>query len=119
MKITISFLHLEHTPALDERIKEKSEKLAKYFKDTGTMKWSCFVKNGKHYAEVYYHASHFEYHATAHAEDMYHTIDIVLEKLEKQIYKNKEKYNKLHRKNTEMVILDTEKAWTDHDEDAA
>jgi putative sigma-54 modulation protein len=119
MKITISFLHLEHTPALDSRIKEKSEKLSKYFKDKGTMKWSCYVKNGKHYAEVNYHASHYEYHATANSDDMYHTIDIVMEKVEKQIYKDKEKYNKIHRKNSEIVILDPEKAWTDHDEDAA
>ena len=31
MKLKISFKHLEHTPALDERIKEKSQKLKKYF----------------------------------------------------------------------------------------
>jgi putative sigma-54 modulation protein len=119
MKITISFLHLEHTPALDQKIREKSEKLSKFFKDKGTMKWSCFVKNGQHYAEVSYHASHFEYHATAHSEDMYHTIDLVVDKVEKQIYKNKEKYNKLHKQNSELIILDPDSAWTDHEEDVA
>lgn len=117
MKITISFLHLEHTPALDEKIREKSAKLAKYFKDKGTMKWSCFVKNGQHYAEVNYHASHYDYHATAHADDMYHTLDLVIEKIEKQIYKDKEKYNKMHKQNPEIIILDPNLAWTDYEED--
>ncbi len=117
MKITISFLHLEHTQALDERIREKSLKLAKYFQDKGTMKWNCFVKNGEHFAEVSYHAQSFEYHAKAHSDSLYKTIDIVLEKLEKQIAKKKEKFNKMHRSNKEeLIVLDPEVAWTDRDD---
>jgi putative sigma-54 modulation protein len=30
MDVSITFKHLEHTPALDERIREKSRKLEKY-----------------------------------------------------------------------------------------
>ncbi len=120
MKITVSFLHLEHTPALDERIKEKSMKLKKYFQDRGTMKWSCYVKNGEHYAEVSFHAGNNEYHAKAWSDTMYHTIDLVMDKMEKQILKQKEKYNKMHRENKEIEIMDPEMAWTDYDsEDVA
>lgn len=116
MKITISFLHLEHTQALDERIREKSLKLAKYFNDKGTMKWNCYVKNGVHYAEVTYHAQSFEYHAKGHSDSLYKTIDIVLEKIEKQVIKKKEKFNKIHRDQDELVVLDPEAAWTDRDD---
>lgn len=120
MKITVSFLHLEHTPALDERIKEKSMKLKKYFQDRGTMKWSCYVKNGEHYAEVNFHAGNTDYHAKAWSDNMYHTIDLVLEKLEKQVCKKKEKFtNKMHRENPEVEIVDPAMAWTDYDEDVA
>jgi putative sigma-54 modulation protein len=120
MKITTSFLHLEHTPALDQKITESSEKLSKFFKSKGTIKWSCYVKNGEHFAEIYYHAPHCEYHATAWSDNLYHSIDLAVEKIEKQAFKKKEKYNKIHREKTEMIILDPMSAWTDYeDEDVA
>jgi putative sigma-54 modulation protein len=120
MKITVSFLHLEHTEALDQRIKEKSEKLNKYFKDKGVMKWSCYVKNGEHFAEVNYHAPNCEYHAKASSDNLYHSIDMVIDKIEKQVYKKKEKYSKIHRENPEVEIVDPAMAWTDYkDEDVA
>lgn len=119
MKITTSFLHLEHTPALDEKIQESSLKLEKYFKSNGTVKWSCYVKNGQHFAEIYFHAPHCEYHAKASSDNLYHSIDMAVEKIEKQANKKKDKYNKMHREQKDMVILDPDSAWTDHDEDVA
>ena len=117
MKITTSFLHLEHTPALDEKIKETSEKLTKFFKDKGTIKWSCYVKNGQHFAELYYHAPHCEYHATAWSDNLYHSIDMAVDKIEKQAFKKKDKYNKIHREKTDMIMLDPDTAWMEHEED--
>ncbi len=119
MKITTSFLHLEHTPALDDKIKETSSKLIKFFKDKGTIKWSCYVKNGEHFAEIYYHAPHCDYHAKASSLNLYHSIDLAVEKIEKQAAKKKDKFNKIHREKTELIILDPESAWTDHDEEDA
>lgn len=117
MKITTSFLHLEHTPALDEKIKKESERLEKFFKSQGAMKWSCYVKNGVHYAEIYYHAPNCEYHAKASSDNLYHSIDMAVEKIEKQVMKRKEKYNKVHRERTQMIILDPLAAWTDYDDE--
>jgi putative sigma-54 modulation protein len=97
MKISSSFLHFEHTPALDEKIQEASSKMNKFFDGEGKIKWSCYLKNNMQYAEVSYHASHCEYHATACTENMYESIDLALSKIEKQAYKQKDKYNKLHR----------------------
>lgn len=122
MKITTSFLHLEHTPALDAKIFEASEKFEKFFHGQGTLKWSCYVKNGQHFAEVYFHAPNFEFHAKASSDNMYHSIDLAVEKIEKQMFKMKQKFNKMHRKSFDMVILDPEMAWTDmpeNDEDVA
>jgi len=114
MKITVTFLHLEHTPALDERIKEKSQKLKKYFQDKGTMKWSCYVKNGEQYAEIYYHAPGCEYHAKAWSDNLYHSIDLAIEKIEKQVYKKKEKFNKMHRDHETIEIHDPESVWMEY-----
>jgi putative sigma-54 modulation protein len=41
MKVSSSFLHFEHTPALDEKIADASSKMSKFFNDNGTIKWSC------------------------------------------------------------------------------
>lgn len=117
MKITTSFLHLEHTPALDEKIKDKTMKLAKYFQDKGTVKWSCYVKNGEHFAEINYHAPQCEYHASASSDNMYSSIDLCVDKIEKQVQKKKDKFNKIHRDHSDAVILDPAMAWSDLEED--
>ena len=120
MKVTISFIHLEHTPSLDERIQNKSKKLEKFLGGKGHVKWHCYVKENQHYAEVDLIGPHYEYHATASTDSLYKTIDQVVGKLEKQISKRKEKWkNKMHRKNSEIEIVDPEQAWLDYDEDAA
>jgi putative sigma-54 modulation protein len=103
MKVSSSFLHFEHTPSLDEKIKEASAKMSKFFNDLGTMKWSCYIKNGDHIAEVNYFAPHYEYHATAHSDSMYESIDGALSKIEKQACKQKDKFNKLHRGKLRLV----------------
>lgn len=117
MKITTSFLHLEHTPALDQKITETTERLTKFFQDKGTIKWSCYVKNGEHYAEIYYHAPHCEYHAKAWSPSLYHSIDMAVDKIEKQAFKKKDKFNKIHREKTDIIILDPANAWMDRDDD--
>ena len=118
MKVTISFQHLEHTPSLDERIKEKTEKLKKYMEGKTHAKWNCYVEDHIHYAEIDLVGPKCEFHATAKSDSLYKSIDLVLSKLEKQIQKkNSKRKNKLHRKGEKPEILDYEAAWTDYDED--
>lgn len=113
MKVSASFLHLEHTPALDEKISEVSQKLEKILENKGTIKWFCTVKNGIHFAEINLKSQNCDYHSKAHSENLYHSIDLAILKIEKQILKKKDKYNKIHRSNPELIILDIENAWTD------
>lgn len=97
MKISSSFLHFEHTPALDEKINDASAKIARYFEDKGSVKWFCYVHNNVHFAEINYVAPHSEYHAKASSDNMYESIDLALMKIKKQAFKRKDKFNKLHR----------------------
>jgi putative sigma-54 modulation protein len=97
MKLKISFKHLDHTPALDQRIKEKSEKLEKYFQGNTTVQWFCSVHNDEHWAEIKVHGPKFDFFAKACADNMYKSLDLVVEKMERQIEKQKDqKRNKLH-----------------------
>ncbi len=118
MKVTISFQQLEHTPSLDTRIKEKTNKLKKYMEGKIHAKWSCYVEDHQHYAEIDLVGPKCEFHASAHSDSLYKSIDLVISKLEKQIQKkNSKRKNKIHRKNPHPEILDVEQAWLDYDED--
>jgi len=117
MKVTISFRNIQHTQVLDEKIKEKSEKLGKFIDGKTFMKWACNFEDGHYYAEVSIIGPKFEYHAHGGTENLYKTLDLVSHKIHKQIQKRKEKWkNKLHRKHREIVILDPEQAWEDQDD---
>lgn len=117
MKITVSFQHLEHTPSLDERIQEKSERLKKYMEGKTHAKWNCYVQDNQHFAEIELIGPKCEFHASAHSDSLYKSIDLVLGKVEKQLEKKHAKRkNKLHRKGEKPVILDYESAWDDYPE---
>lgn len=97
MKLKISFKHLDHTPALDQRIKEKSEKFEKYFQGNTNIQWFCWVEDNKHWAEIKVHGPKFDFFAKASADNMYKSLDLVVEKMERQIEKIKDqKRNKMH-----------------------
>ncbi|MBT7608294.1 MAG: ribosome-associated translation inhibitor RaiA [Bacteriovoracaceae bacterium] len=114
MKVTITFLHLEHTEALDQRIEEKSEKLEKLFESGSSIKWTCYVKGGQHYAELAVAGSSLHHHAIAHSENLYKTLDIVVDKLFKQVNKHKEKrQSKVHKGRANLTILEPSEAWED------
>jgi len=97
MKLQISFKHLKHTPALDERIKEKSERLEKYFEGNTKVSWVCWVSGDEHWAEIKAHGPKFDFFAKASADNMYKSLDLCIEKMEKQYDKQKDLYkNKIH-----------------------
>jgi putative sigma-54 modulation protein len=99
MKITITFKHLEHTPALDEKIEKKSKKLEKFFDGNFNVDWVCWCDDkAQHWAELKVHGHAFDFHAKADADSLYKALDLVIEKVEKQMLKQKSKLrNKLHK----------------------
>ncbi|MGB0452724.1 MAG: ribosome hibernation-promoting factor, HPF/YfiA family [Bacteriovoracaceae bacterium] len=112
MRVTIEFQQLEHTPSLDEKIKQKSQKFEKYFRNEVGLKWRCYVKSGVHHAECTIHGHRETIHAKAHSDNLYKTLDKVCEKLEKQINKSKQKVkNKIHRKQGNVIFFEPEIAW--------
>ncbi len=112
MKITISFKNMEHTPSLDERIREKALKVEKFWQGKTEMKWTCWVTGGEHHAEVNVLGPKVEYHAHAKSDDLYKTLDLVIEKVERQVEKDKSKMkNKIHRAKSELVNLHPSNAW--------
>jgi putative sigma-54 modulation protein len=99
MHITISFKQLEHTEALDQKIKKKSMKLNKFFRGQFQVDWVCWCDEKQaHWAEVKVHGHSFDFYAKACSDSMYKTLDLVVDKIEKQMNKQKTKMrNKVHK----------------------
>lgn len=121
MKITISFRQLEHTPSLDERIREKSQRLEKYMNGNTHVKWTCFAKHNLHYAELSVLGNQFEYFADASSDNLYKCLDMVLEKVERQVKKKNEiRKDKMHNNipHSELVCLEPADGWLEYDEES-
>jgi putative sigma-54 modulation protein len=102
MKVFSSFKSLEHTPALDEKIHEKSQKLQKYFEGNLEVHWTCYVRDdGSHCADTKVIGPSFEYHASAFSDSLYKAFDLVMHKIERQVQKRKSKW-KDHKKNQSL-----------------
>ncbi len=104
MNVKISFKHLEHTPALDEKIQAKSKRFSKYIDGNVDVHWLCYVEDGNHTAEIKLLGPQFEYHAKAYSETMYKTLDMVVSKVEKQLHKKKDKWkDHIHHKHDKIL----------------
>ena len=90
MDIKISFKHLEHTEALDQRIQEKSQHFSKYLNGKVDLQWICWVDDkGKHWAELKLLGPKINFFASSCEDSIYKCLDQVVSKVEKQIAKKK------------------------------
>lgn len=85
MNVEISFRHLEHTPALDELIRKKSERLSKHFSNSASMNWTCWTDKNEHTTSLKVSDKSREFFAKAASETLYKAVDMVIAKVLKQI----------------------------------
>lgn len=100
MQVTVTFRHMESSDALRKYAVEKSERLAKYLFEPIEIHWALSVEKIRHIADVNITANGVTIKAQESTPDMYSAIDMALEKLEKQVKKNKEK-RKDHKPHTD------------------
>lgn len=92
MELNISYRHLEPSDAVSAKINEKVGHLKKYFQGRLKVDWVCSVDgHQQHRSEVNVHYGSHNFHAHAVDKNLYHSLDLVLSKLEKQIKKKNEK----------------------------
>ena len=106
MKVSIRGDKLVVTKAIKETIETKLERLNRYFEDNSEITAYVVVKakNLNQSIEVTVPTSRFTLRAEEIHEDLYAAIDIVIDKLERQIRKNKTKLNNKY-KNLEKIDL--------------
>lgn len=91
MQINFTGHHIEVTPALREFAEGKFEKILRHFDKIGSINVVFEVDKLRHIAEATIHVAKNEFHAHADSEDLYSAIDLLIDKLDRQLKKHKEK----------------------------
>ena len=104
MKLNIRGEKMTVTPAMKSYITEKLSKMDKYFENPGEINTNVLVrvKGLEQIIEVTALTKRFTLRAEESNEDFYAAVDLVVEKLERQIRKNKDRLNRKY-KNVETL----------------
>ncbi|WP_086981488.1 ribosome hibernation promoting factor [Vibrio aphrogenes] len=91
MQINITGHHIELTDALNEYVKTKFQKLERFFEHINNTHVVLRVEKVQQIAEATLHINQGEIHASSQSENMYASIDDLVDKLARQLSKHKEK----------------------------
>lgn len=97
MQITISGHQMDITEPLRNYASEKIGRLQRHFDNMMTGNVVLHVEKNRHMAEATIHGKGVTVHADAEDGDMYAAIDLLADKLDRQVLKHKEKTTSHHR----------------------
>ena len=116
MNLTISGHHLERTPAIREYVQSKLERVTRHFDhviDISVMLSvdSLTEKEKRQRAEINLHLPGKDLRVESEAQDLYAAIDTLIDKLDRQVLKHKDKIqNHQHNGIKNYAIQDAEAA---------
>lgn len=97
MQVNISGHHVEVTDALNDYVAQKLEKLERHFDQIGNVQVTLSVEKQRQKAEASLNIKGAQLHADAIHDDLYAAIDLMNDKLDRQLLKHKEKkVDRLH-----------------------
>ena len=116
MNIAFAFKNFEPSEHLKKYARRRFEKLARFLPKSGNIAISVnlSVDKFRHKAEVQLSGDSLNLSAVEHSEDMYTTVDMILDKLEIQIKKHAEKLKEKrrgHTDNTSAAESSSDEAW--------
>ncbi len=91
MQLNITGHHVELTSALKDYVNNKFQKLERHFDHISNVQVTLSVEKQRQKAEANLHIAGGEVHACAENDDMYAAIDLLIDKLDRQLLKHKEK----------------------------
>lgn len=97
MQINFTGHSLEVTPALRQLVENKFEKIQRHFDHITSAHVTFNVQKLENTAEMTLHIPGHQLHATGKSNDMYKAIDEMINGLDRQILKYKEKQKDHHR----------------------
>lgn len=97
MQIEVSGHQIDVTPALRDYVQTKMQRIERHFDHVQTMHVILSVDKLEHRAEATLTTSGKALHADSSSENMYAAIDLLADKLDRQVIKHKEKVSDHHR----------------------
>jgi putative sigma-54 modulation protein len=108
MQINITGHHIDITEPLRTYVLEKMTKLERHFDHVTNVHVILTVEKQVQKAEATVHVSGSDLFALNETADMYASIDGLIDKLDRQIIKHKEKMNDHHKKSGGVKHMDLE-----------
>jgi putative sigma-54 modulation protein len=90
MNLNISFKNMDSSDSMKEFIREKSETLKKYFDGKITVTWTLSAEKLSRIAHCHVVGNSMNYFGDESTDDFKASVDLTLEKIEKQVRKHKE-----------------------------
>ena len=97
MQIKLSGHHVEITQALHDYVHDKLERIERHFDNVTSAQIILSVEKLNQKAEATIHVAGNELYAEAVDEDMYAALDALIDKIDRQIKRHKEKLTDKHR----------------------
>lgn len=99
MQVQVTFRHVEATEAVKEYAREKVGKIQKYLDGPLDANITLSVEKHRHEADVNIIAAGLKIHGREVTGDLYSAIDLVMDKLETQVKRYREKLKGMARRN--------------------
>jgi len=100
MQVNLTGHHVEITPALKDYLNSKFDRIERHFDNVTAVKCILTVEKLRHKAEAKINVSGNTLFADAVEDDMYAAIDGLIDKLDRQIKKHKEKLTDHHARDS-------------------
>ncbi len=100
MQVNLTGHHIEITPALREHLNNKLTRIERHFESITSINCILTVEKNRHKAEAKANVSGNTLYADAVEPDMYAAIDGMIDKLDRQIVKHKEKQTDHHARHS-------------------
>ena len=104
MQITLTGNHVDVTPALRDYVQAKFDRIERHFDHVTDIHVILSVEKQRNKAEATVHVTGASLYADAEHEDMYAALDLMADKLDRQVKKHKEKLTDHHRGNNKPPI---------------
>jgi putative sigma-54 modulation protein len=96
MQLNITFRHLDPIDSLKNYAREKVERVNKYLDKATEAHVVLSMERHLHHADISIHSGTFLLRGRERSEDMYASIDLAMDKIEKQLKRYKEKLKSHH-----------------------
>ncbi|MDD2775862.1 MAG: ribosome-associated translation inhibitor RaiA [Gallionella sp.] len=108
MNLHITGHHLEVTPAIREHVTSKFDKIKRHFDNVIDVKIILSVEKLKQKAEATIHISGKDVFVECDDENLYVAIDMLVDKLDRQVIKHKEKLSARRHDETGKFAVDVD-----------